>query len=183
MNHRNDEDICRELELETGKIDGTWRPILGSVLLSLATVLCFIAAISGTELGDLQLMSNMSRAYSLMGALILAVLAVILLRQPREARDPQWQPDQPGLRFDSVVLYTRAGCHLCHQALDTLLLHSEFLTAISEVDIDSDPELIERYGNLVPVVVIDGRERFRGQVNVLLLRRLIDATLPHTPLQ
>ncbi len=35
MNHRNDEDICRELELETGKIDGTWRPILGSVLLSL----------------------------------------------------------------------------------------------------------------------------------------------------
>ena len=32
-------------------------------------------------------------------------------------------------------------------------------------------------------VVIDGRERFRGQVNVLLLRRLIDATLPHTLLQ
>lgn len=183
MNDRNDEDICRELELETGKIDGTWRPILGTVLLSLATVLCFMAAISGTELGDRQLVSNMSRAYGLMGALILAVLAVILLRQPREARDPQWQPDQPGLRFDSVILYTRAGCHLCHQALDTLLLHSEFLTAISEVDIDSDPELVERFGNLVPVVVIDGRERFRGQVNVLLLRRLIDATLPHTLLQ
>ena len=62
MNDRNDEDICRELELETGKIDGTWRPILGSVLLSLATVLCFMAAISGTELGDRQLVSNMPRA-------------------------------------------------------------------------------------------------------------------------
>ena len=75
------------------------------------------------------------------------------------------------------------GCHLCHQALDTLLLHSEFLTAISEVDIDTDPELVERFGKSVPVVVIDGRERFRGQVNVLLLRRLIDATVPHAPPQ
>ncbi|GIS60171.1 MAG: hypothetical protein CM1200mP2_23960 [Planctomycetaceae bacterium] len=68
-------------------------------------------------------MSNMSRAYSLMGALILAVLAVILLRQPREARTRNGNPTSPAaIRLGHP--YTRTGCHLCHQALDTLLLHS-----------------------------------------------------------
>ena len=109
----------------------------------------------------------MARAYGLMTALILAVLAVILLRQPRAARDPLWQPQQAGLRFDSVVLYTRSACHLCHQARETLLMHHEFLSQISEVDIDGDPELVKQYGECVPGAVIDGRERFRGQVDVL----------------
>jgi len=183
VNQLNDEDIRRELELETGKIDGPWRPVMGSLLLSLATAICFLAAIAGTDLVPAVFNLPMAKAYGLMTALVLVVLAVILLRQPREARDPRWQPDLPGLRFDSVVLYTRAECHLCHQALDTLLLHAEFLSEISEVDVDSDPELVERYGKSVPVVVIDGRERFRGQVDALLLRRLIDATTPRSQLQ
>lgn len=71
-----------------------------------------------------------------------------------------------------VVLYTRHGCHLCEDAKKTLQRHG---MSPREVDIDADPELIERYGTCVPVVVIDGRERFRGRVDELLLRRLLKA--------
>lgn len=176
MTHPNDEDIRRGLELETGQIDGSWRPRLGSVVLALATTLCFISAIAGPAPAPFD--TPLAGVYGLLISLVLIVLAVVLLRQPPEARDPAWQPQQVGLRFDSVVLYTRQACHLCHQARENLLMHAEFLSGISEVEIDDDPELVERYGESVPVVLIDGRERFRGQVDVLLLRRLIDATSP-----
>ncbi len=174
MTASQDDDIRHQLELETGQIDGSWRPRLGSVLLSVATVLFFFSAIAGPAALDIP----HAGAYGLLAALVLAIFAVVLLRQPREARDFGWQAQRPGLRFDSVVLYTRSSCHLCHQARETLLMHAEYLSEISEVDIDGDPELVQRYGESVPVVVIDGRERFRGQIDVLLLRRLIDATSP-----
>lgn len=69
-----------------------------------------------------------------------------------------------------VVVYTRVGCHLCDEA--KAILESYGLT-VHEIDIDREAELVERYGLCVPVVVIDGRERFRGRVDPMLLRRLI----------
>jgi glutaredoxin len=69
-----------------------------------------------------------------------------------------------------VVLYTRCGCHLCEEARAILIrrgLHPRL------VDIDQDPELRRRYDLCVPVVEIDGRERFRGKVDERLLRRLL----------
>ena len=69
-----------------------------------------------------------------------------------------------------VVLYTRAGCHLCDEARDLLIRHG---LRPESVDIDADAELRERYDTCVPVVVIDGVERFRGRVNEVLLRRLL----------
>lgn len=69
-----------------------------------------------------------------------------------------------------VVLYTRAGCHLCDDARDLLVRHG---LLPESVDIDADPQLRARYDTCVPVVVIDGVERFRGRVNEVLLRRLL----------
>jgi len=43
------------------------------------------------------------------------------------------------------------------------------------VDIDADPELRQRYNECVPVIAIDGKERFRGRVNEVLLARLLAA--------
>ncbi len=71
-----------------------------------------------------------------------------------------------------VVLYTRHGCHLCDQAHQLLVQHGLIVKA---VDIDQDPSLVDRYNECVPVVLIDGRERFRGRINQLLLQRLITA--------
>lgn len=70
----------------------------------------------------------------------------------------------------NVIVYTRQGCHLCHEAIDLLQHHG--LTP-ELVDIDTDPELRARYDDCVPVVVIDGRERFRGRVDERLLVRLL----------
>ena len=69
-----------------------------------------------------------------------------------------------------VVLYTRKGCHLCDDAAALLRRHG---LAPREIDIDADPALVARFTNCVPVVVIDGKERFRGRVSELLLRRLL----------
>ena len=69
-----------------------------------------------------------------------------------------------------VTLYTRSGCHLCDEAEELLIRYG---LRPAKVDIDSDPALANRYTNCVPVVVIDGKERFRGRVNATLLRRLL----------
>jgi glutaredoxin len=75
-----------------------------------------------------------------------------------------------------VVLYTRQGCHLCadaHQVLEEARQRHGF--GLESVDIDTDPELVDRYGEQVPVVLVDGKLRFRGTVNRVLLERLLGA--------
>ena len=69
-----------------------------------------------------------------------------------------------------VTVYTRAGCHLCDEAIDLLRRRG---LAVTTRDIDTDVELHARYDHCVPVVEIDGRVRFRGRVNEVLLRRLL----------
>jgi glutaredoxin len=71
-----------------------------------------------------------------------------------------------------VTLYTRAGCHLCDDAKAIL---ERYGLTVEPIDIDADPQLQAKYNECVPVVVIDGRERFRGRVNEVLLRRLLAA--------
>ncbi len=78
-------------------------------------------------------------------------------------------------QFERVVLFTRTGCHLCDLARQTLEKYGDSLPPPIEVDIDRVPSLRERFTNCVPVVEIDGKIRFRGRVNEILLRRLIAA--------
>jgi glutaredoxin len=73
-------------------------------------------------------------------------------------------------RDHKVVIYSRSECHLCEVAEQLLVAHG-LLPEI--VDIDEDSALVERFNTCVPVVEIDGRIRFRGHVNIVLLRRLI----------
>lgn len=75
-----------------------------------------------------------------------------------------------------VILYTRQGCHLCDDALAVLrdAARSHPL-ALRQVDIDTDPTLVAEYGLCVPVVLIDGKVRFRGIVNPVLLHRILRA--------
>ena len=70
-----------------------------------------------------------------------------------------------------VTLYSRRGCHLCEVAMEKVTeLQKEFSYEIKEVFIDGNRELIEKYGDQVPVIHIDGKphdffrvdeERFR----------------------
>lgn len=91
-----------------------------------------------------------------------------------------WQPTRPGQRFRSVVLYTRDGCHLCDDVRHQLRTYSRWLPAAIEVDIDDDPELLEQFNTCVPVVEVDGKVRFRGRMDEMLLRRLIEGEPPNS---
>lgn len=92
-----------------------------------------------------------------------ALLARLLGRPPRAGH----------LTF---TVYTRAQCCCCHKALNLLREHqARWGYGIEEVDIDSDPDLVARYDTEVPVVALNGKVRFRGVVNPLLLERLLTA--------
>jgi glutaredoxin len=71
-------------------------------------------------------------------------------------------------------MYTRRGCHLCEQAWQQLeQAQKRYGFSLQQVDIDGDPQLVCDYGECVPVVTIDGKVRFRGVVNRMLLERLL----------
>ncbi len=71
-----------------------------------------------------------------------------------------------------LQLLTRAGCHLCVVAAETLdRLAVEAGLAVAQVDVDADPELQAEYGDRVPVVLLDGREHCYFTVDVPRLRR------------
>lgn len=71
----------------------------------------------------------------------------------------------------NVILYTRTGCHLCEVAHGVLCKHG--LAPVS-IDIDSDDGLRTQFDTCVPVVEIDGKIRFRGKVDPVLLKRLLE---------
>lgn len=62
-----------------------------------------------------------------------------------------------------VVLYVRAGCHLCDQAREVVAAAAANAGATwSEIDVDAaddDGALQREYGEFVPVVLVDGVQR------------------------
>ena len=81
----------------------------------------------------------------------------------------------PHLKPLSVTLYTRSLCCCCQTAREVLAEYqSEGGIEVEEVDAE-DPGLALFIGATVPVIAIDGKVRFRGEVNRVLLDRLIAA--------
>jgi predicted thioredoxin/glutaredoxin len=75
-----------------------------------------------------------------------------------------------------VVVYTRAGCHLCAEAEQVVAaVAAAGGCRVELVDIDADPAITDRYTVRVPVVAVDGRELFEFQVDPDQLRRAIAA--------
>lgn len=73
-----------------------------------------------------------------------------------------------------VVVYVRGDCSLCDDALALLEKHRQQYSLDVELrDVDESPELASKYGDRVPVILIDGRERLWGKISEpLLLRNL-----------
>lgn len=56
-----------------------------------------------------------------------------------------------------VELYSRPGCHLCEIAKSEILkVKMEIPFGLVEIDISSDPSLEEKYGESVPVILVNG---------------------------
>jgi glutaredoxin len=69
-----------------------------------------------------------------------------------------------------LVLYSRPGCHLCDDARVVLDRVGE---PFEEVDIESDDQLLKRYLERIPVVVLDGQELYDFFVDEQDLRRRV----------
>jgi hypothetical protein len=79
----------------------------------------------------------------------------------------------------TVLLYARDGCHLCEEtsahlqaALEARVLRGDSIARVRQVDIDADSELNARYGDLIPVLALNGVE-----LPLAMGRRAIDAFL------
>lgn len=74
-----------------------------------------------------------------------------------------------------VTVYTRQGCHLCEVAIETLeSLQPELQFDIEKRFIEGDPVLEAKYGEQIPVILIDGEhhdfyrvdpDRFRSSLD------------------
>lgn len=53
-----------------------------------------------------------------------------------------------------AVVYSRRGCHLCEDMLEALVPVLRGKARLTVVDIDTDPELRERYDTDIPVLTI-----------------------------
>ena len=76
----------------------------------------------------------------------------------------------------SVRMYTRRRCGLCDEARDVIAaVRAEVPFELEEVLIDGDDALERTYGLRVPVVLIDGEERFEVEVDPDGLRAALGA--------
>ena len=56
-----------------------------------------------------------------------------------------------------ITIYSRNGCHLCDDAINTLeSMREELNIEIDVIDIDQSAELVKLYSDQVPVIHIDG---------------------------
>jgi hypothetical protein len=58
----------------------------------------------------------------------------------------------------AYTLLTRSYCHLCDEMQRDLLPYVAAMGPLEVVDVDATPELEERFGELVPVLLRDGVE-------------------------
>jgi glutaredoxin len=75
-----------------------------------------------------------------------------------------------------VVLYGKAGCHLCDEAREVVAaVRERHPFDLEEVDVSTDPELHERYGERIPVLAVDGDELFEFHVDAEELARRLQS--------
>ena len=81
----------------------------------------------------------------------------------------------PPARDVRLLLVERAGCHLCadaHAVMDEV----SRVTAQPwvSVDVDASPELLEEFGEFVPVVLVDGEPRGHWRLDVATVVKALE---------
>ena len=77
-----------------------------------------------------------------------------------------------------LTIYSKPGCHLCDEMKS--LVHrvmsrqsKDPAITVDEIDISSDPVLLDRYGLEIPVLMIDGKKVAKYRVSEEELTRMI----------
>lgn len=84
-------------------------------------------------------------------------------------------PSERTLNEISVEFLTRAGCHLCAEAVPAVRRAARWSgMRVVEIDIDSDDDLVRDYGMRIPVVRFGDEVVAEGRVDaVALWRKLV----------
>jgi len=76
-----------------------------------------------------------------------------------------------------VVLYSKPGCHLCDDARMVIeAVCQELGEAYDEIDINSSAELMERYGEEIPVTFVDEEQHDFWRVDAERLRAALTSS-------
>lgn len=75
----------------------------------------------------------------------------------------------------SLTLLTKPGCHLCDVAREVMIsvigtLAEPDTVTVEEISILDDPELLDRYAEEIPVLLIDGRIHTIYRIDAARLR-------------
>ncbi|MCE1179781.1 MAG: glutaredoxin family protein [Micrococcales bacterium] len=70
-----------------------------------------------------------------------------------------------------ITLIGRPGCHLCDVARETVTaVAQEMGEQVAERSLLEDPELMARYAEMIPVILVDGRQHDYWRVDADRLR-------------
>jgi glutaredoxin len=72
----------------------------------------------------------------------------------------------------ALTLYTRPGCHLCDEMKGIVRpIARELGCSLQDVDISGDADLEARFGQEIPVLLVNGRKAFKYRLTERELRR------------
>jgi hypothetical protein len=73
-----------------------------------------------------------------------------------------------------LTLYGKPGCHLCDEARAAVAeVQGALDFELTEVDISTDPRLHHRYGERIPVLLVDGEEALELGFDAAALSNLL----------
>jgi glutaredoxin len=77
-----------------------------------------------------------------------------------------------------LTIYTRSGCHLCEEMktlVERVVRDTRVAAELQEIDIANDPDLEERYGLEIPVLLVNGKKAAKYRVSEKELMRILIA--------
>ena len=73
-----------------------------------------------------------------------------------------------------ITLYGKPGCHLCDDARRVIeVVCDELGTSYDEIDITTSPDLMDAYGEQIPVTFVDGKQHDFWRVDPGRLRKAL----------
>jgi thiol-disulfide isomerase/thioredoxin len=76
----------------------------------------------------------------------------------------------------ALTIYTRSNCHLCQEmksVVQRVVQDTRAAVQIREIDIGSSPDLEKRYGQEIPVLLVDGKKAAKYRVTETELTRIL----------
>ena len=79
-----------------------------------------------------------------------------------------------------VTIYGRSGCHLCEKVLNLLVpVKDQLNIEINEILIDNNKELEDLYGQLIPVIHVDGKYFSHFRLDLEEFKSFLEKHHPH----